>query len=330
MERKFEDPAADLQLRRVGGKECHRHDRVEEREREGIVNHSGGWVGSTICSPAHTDSNRAASHIERSKPRPRGRNTYRSSSSTSRFSFGDTVARPHDGDSKSSAMLCRCSSTMTLRFSSSSPTRPMPCRRGTSARRSCERPQGRRHAGVQVDPPSRRRCSPSSAPSAHDAVLGEEIGPQPGTSSRRWIFDGIDGTHNYADGRPGWGTIIALEVDGEIVVGLVSAPLSGRRWWAVRGEGAWSAPYAADGSFDAAAAEPLRCGVRTSLADASVIVIPWEGRCSAGATRCRGCSPRPTRRAASASRSTRRWSPTGRSTRRSSCSAGSGTSPPRA
>ena len=110
-----------------------------------------------------------------------------------------------------------------------------------------------------------------------DSVLGEEVGNQPGSSNRQWILDGIDGTHNYADGRPGWGTIIALDVDGTVELGMVSAPLWGRRWWAVRGEGAWSAPYAADGSFDVAAAEPLRCGLKTSLADASTIVIPWEG-----------------------------------------------------
>ncbi len=110
-----------------------------------------------------------------------------------------------------------------------------------------------------------------------DAVLGEEVGSQPGSSNRRWIFDGIDGTHNYADGRPGWGTIIALDVDGTVELGMVSAPLWGRRWWAVRSEGAWSAPFAADGSFDVGAAEPLRCGLKTSLADASTIVIPWEG-----------------------------------------------------
>ena len=36
-----------------------------------------------------------------------------------------------------------------------------------------------------------------------DHVIGEEIGPRPGSSNRRWIFDGIDGTHNYALGRPG-------------------------------------------------------------------------------------------------------------------------------
>jgi fructose-1,6-bisphosphatase/inositol monophosphatase family enzyme len=99
-----------------------------------------------------------------------------------------------------------------------------------------------------------------------DSVLGEEVGNQPGSSNRRWILDGIDGTHNYADGRPGWGTIIALDIDGTVELGMVSAPLWGRRWWAVRGAGAWSAGYAKDGSFDAVAAEPLRCGGETSLA----------------------------------------------------------------
>ena len=68
-----------------------------------------------------------------------------------------------------------------------------------------------------------------------DAVLGEEVGQQPGSTNRRWILDGIDGTHNYAVGRPGWATAIALEVDGEIVFGMVSAPVRGRRWWACAG-----------------------------------------------------------------------------------------------
>ncbi len=70
-----------------------------------------------------------------------------------------------------------------------------------------------------------------------DSVVGEEVGPQPGDPARRWILDGIDGTHNFAFGRPGWATAIALEADGEIVVGLLSAPALGRRWWATKGEG---------------------------------------------------------------------------------------------
>jgi fructose-1,6-bisphosphatase/inositol monophosphatase family enzyme len=110
-----------------------------------------------------------------------------------------------------------------------------------------------------------------------DAVVGEEIGPQPGSTTQRWIFDGIDGTHNFALGRPGWATAIALESDGEIVVGLISAPALGRRWWARRGGGAWSAPYRGDGTFDVGDAERLEIDGATSLDTASVIVIPWEG-----------------------------------------------------
>ena len=110
-----------------------------------------------------------------------------------------------------------------------------------------------------------------------DGVVGEEVGSHPGSSSRRWFFDGIDGTHNYAAGRPGWGTIIALDVAGEVAVGVVSAPLFGRRWWAERGGGAWGAPCSADGSFDSGAATPLRCTAHASLDDASLIVTPFEG-----------------------------------------------------
>jgi fructose-1,6-bisphosphatase/inositol monophosphatase family enzyme len=110
-----------------------------------------------------------------------------------------------------------------------------------------------------------------------DAVIGEEVGEHHGTTGRRWIFDGIDGTHNYAAGRAGWGTIIGCELDGAVHVGMVSSPVLGRRWWAVRDGGAWSAPYGADGRCDLAAATPIRCGTATDLANASLIVIPWEG-----------------------------------------------------
>ena len=110
-----------------------------------------------------------------------------------------------------------------------------------------------------------------------DSMIGEEIGERPGTSSARWIFDGIDGTHNYALGRPGWATNIALEVDGEIVVGVVSAPRYGRRWWANLGGGAWTGTYSGDGAFDASSAVRLECGGVTDVERASVFVMPWSG-----------------------------------------------------
>ncbi|MFE7135841.1 histidinol-phosphatase [Streptomyces sp. NPDC057638] len=76
-----------------------------------------------------------------------------------------------------------------------------------------------------------------------DAVLGEEYGIK-GTGPRRWVIDPIDGTKNYVRGVPVWATLISLMVEGEDgyqpVVGVVSAPALGRRWWAARGAGAFT------------------------------------------------------------------------------------------
>jgi histidinol-phosphatase len=72
-----------------------------------------------------------------------------------------------------------------------------------------------------------------------DAVLGEEFG-ETGSGRRRWIVDPIDGTKSYVRGVPVWATLLALESDGEVVVGVVSAPALGRRWWARRGGGAFA------------------------------------------------------------------------------------------
>ncbi len=110
-----------------------------------------------------------------------------------------------------------------------------------------------------------------------DGVLGEEIGSHPQPGPRRWILDGIDGTHNYADGRPGWGTCIALEVDGAVTLGVVSAPALARRWWATLNEGAWTAARPSDGPFEPQHATPLHVSSQGELDTASVIVVPWTG-----------------------------------------------------
>jgi histidinol-phosphatase len=72
-----------------------------------------------------------------------------------------------------------------------------------------------------------------------DAILGEELGATD-QGARRWIIDPIDGTRNYSRGVPVWATLIALEEDGRVTLGVVSAPALGRRWWAERGGGAWA------------------------------------------------------------------------------------------
>lgn len=74
---------------------------------------------------------------------------------------------------------------------------------------------------------------------SRDAVVGEEHGTS-GHSHRQWIVDPIDGTKNFVRGVPVWATLIALAVDDEVVLGVVSAPQLQRRWWACVGGGAWT------------------------------------------------------------------------------------------
>jgi histidinol-phosphatase len=71
-----------------------------------------------------------------------------------------------------------------------------------------------------------------------DAFLGEERG-ETGTGRRRWIVDAIDGTLDFAEGTTGWGTLIALEIDGRIAIGICEMSPRGKRYWATRGGGAF-------------------------------------------------------------------------------------------
>ncbi len=77
-----------------------------------------------------------------------------------------------------------------------------------------------------------------SAERPGEGVFGEEEGDDGG--EMRWIVDPIDGTRNFSRGIPVWATLLALERGGELVLGVVSAPGLGRRWWAARGAGAFA------------------------------------------------------------------------------------------
>src|ERR1700712_2960414 len=72
-----------------------------------------------------------------------------------------------------------------------------------------------------------------------DSLVGEEFGSV-GSSARRWVIDPIDGTKNFVRGVPVWATLIGLLDGDDPVLGVVSAPALGRRWWARRGHGAWT------------------------------------------------------------------------------------------
>ncbi|MEU6477771.1 inositol monophosphatase family protein [Streptomyces sp. NPDC047017] len=73
-----------------------------------------------------------------------------------------------------------------------------------------------------------------------DGFLGEEGAATEGTSGIRWVIDPLDGTVNYLYGLPTWAVSIAAEQDGETVVGVVSAPMRGETFHAMRGRGAWA------------------------------------------------------------------------------------------
>jgi len=70
-------------------------------------------------------------------------------------------------------------------------------------------------------------------------LCGEEQGEQPGKTARRWIIDPIDGTKSFVRGIPFFATLIGLEQDGEIVLGVVHAPAMGELLFATKGGGAY-------------------------------------------------------------------------------------------
>jgi histidinol-phosphatase len=71
-------------------------------------------------------------------------------------------------------------------------------------------------------------------------IVGEEYGSEAMESSVRWYVDPIDGTHNYVRGVPLFATLLAVERDGELQLGVLSAPALAERWFAWRGGGAWA------------------------------------------------------------------------------------------
>jgi histidinol-phosphatase len=71
-------------------------------------------------------------------------------------------------------------------------------------------------------------------------LIGEEYGTEAGDASVRWYIDPIDGTHNFIRGVPLFGTLLAVERDGELQAAVMSAPALDERWWAWRAGGAWA------------------------------------------------------------------------------------------
>jgi histidinol-phosphatase len=100
------------------------------------------------------------------------------------------------------------------------------------------------------------------------SILGEEEGFVAGEEgAARWILDPIDGTHSYARGIPVWATLIAFERDGELQVGVASAPAMGTRWWAAGGLGAFRGELPVGGD-----AEPIHVSDRVTVEESQILV----------------------------------------------------------
>ncbi len=72
-----------------------------------------------------------------------------------------------------------------------------------------------------------------------DAILSEESPARTGSSGRTWIVDPLDGTVNFAHGFPCYAVSIALEIDHDLVLGVIRDPVRGEQFEAVKGQGAF-------------------------------------------------------------------------------------------
>jgi histidinol-phosphatase len=97
-------------------------------------------------------------------------------------------------------------------------------------------------------------------------LVGEEYGVTDAGASVRWYLDPIDGTHNYMRGVPLFGTLIAVERDGELQAAVMSAPALRERWYAWRGGGAWGV-----GAAGSEAVRRMTVSHVTAIADAQLL-----------------------------------------------------------
>lgn len=99
-----------------------------------------------------------------------------------------------------------------------------------------------------------------------DSILGEEEGSKAGPSGRQWIIDPIDGTYSFVHGVPLYGVLLGLEVDGEMLIGVVNLPAVDEMVFAARGSGCfWNG-------------EPARVSDTASLEDALLLATDF-GAC---------------------------------------------------
>ncbi len=71
------------------------------------------------------------------------------------------------------------------------------------------------------------------------SILAEESGGRPTDAEVVWIIDPLDGTSNYVHGYPAFAISIAVEIDGDLAIGVVYDPWKEELFSAMQGEGAY-------------------------------------------------------------------------------------------
>ncbi len=83
----------------------------------------------------------------------------------------------------------------------------------------------------------------------------------------RWIIDPIDGTTNFLHGIPHFAISIGLEMDGEMIAGLIFNPIADEMYYAEKGKGAFLND------------KRIRVSARASMIDSLIATgIPFHGR----------------------------------------------------
>jgi histidinol-phosphatase len=109
----------------------------------------------------------------------------------------------------------------------------------------------------------------------NDAIQGEEFGETSGSSGYKWIIDPIDGTKSFITGVPLYSTLVAVQKDNQVVVGVVYIPALDEIVFASFGAGAW---------YSKAGSEPSACRVSGRTLDHGAFLVSQSdlfARCGA-------------------------------------------------
>ncbi|EUK19341.1 inositol monophosphatase family protein [Commensalibacter papalotli (ex Servin-Garciduenas et al. 2014)] len=105
------------------------------------------------------------------------------------------------------------------------------------------------------------------------SIMGEEFGRTQGDSLFEWVIDPIDGTRPFLCGLPVWGCLIGLLYDSKAVMGIMSQPYTGDRFWS-DGQASWFAGRLGTVQIKTRQSVPLNQAILHTTSPESVDIYP--------------------------------------------------------